>query len=117
MSRALLHSVSIAMKKAEDDSPPPLDVRGLARKTLLLILGVVLAGVATTAVSGEPDHALRVVILLGIVCLFILSATFAIAGFVQLFRMFGRLAARTRHRRLRAQASAGVADPWLDAMS
>lgn len=89
--------------------------RALVRRTVLLNLGIALPVLLTGLCLDGPESFLMVLVLLPSVSLILWSATFSIAGFVALCRVFSREGVAAA-RPLPAQGArvGGVVDDWLD---
>jgi hypothetical protein len=117
MNAALLHSVSVAMRKGQRDDSKPLNVRALARKTLLLNLGILLAGLATAGLMGTPYALWVILTVLGLVCVATWALTLVFVAFVLLARIFRSQSSRFRAERIGGQVAGSLRDEWLDGPS
>ena len=104
------------MSKHECATPSALDGRRLVRKTLLLNVGIVLSGLATSACLAGPATFPIVVVLLAGVSLALWAATFAFLSSMLLLRILVNQSRTMMPERLghRVLGRSGVGDEWID---
>jgi hypothetical protein len=106
--------------KAAATAPEPFGAfgsgfRGLVQRTALLNAGIAVSVLALGAWAGHPANILIAFVLLPLASITLWSATFAIAAFVALWRVFQRGSQRAEAPILRRyRGSRSLHDDWLD---
>jgi hypothetical protein len=115
MNPTSVRAAKWSVKGQDGSAAPPMTLGGLAWRSALLNLAIVLTALPVLAYAGGPDALVPALAVIAVISAVLWVATFTVYFLVSIVRVFLHLGVRGfAHAYRRSGPEGGLADEWVD---